>query len=505
MPFPNTGGDSGGNNQMRQVGSQEPRRKRHVQSGSYTDLDAFDRKCEEVRDKARNLRKECEKVLEHKGLEVAEDDELAQALEREWPQELDKPAEPRVSYRFYRAMRHRRTTSAGIIRRRYEQAARGVDGGPHLDIIRLVDIVLKESQILCNDLLPVMDRGDDKSEMRVVEAMYEWVVSANKHVNALRYVLRHGREVQLPEGEISSVGSREARQAQSIFKVKYNVINGDIKKHIDFLQSQFGDQADTFYNDILIPALRFRLQVGRKVFPDNSNLSQVVHKAAQSLDNNFSSVLGDQLRRNLLFQNKMESVEAAMYNRERFRVYMEQLAPKGRQTPADGLQDLPISSEEAEFWDRYDPVEEEELLYTPALRRPSDAITADHGSLAGVTTDDAHPQYLHRDGDLLDGDLVVADGVQIDGADISEHAHTGLDGTEQIDGSNIKGETIGEGHISPEAPPVPQNLRVQEFKQRVVPPGVTTIDAVLAWEGSDNHSYEVEIADRNALRTTTED
>lgn len=488
---------SSGNISMPQTGPDEPVDHRHKQLDTYTNLTSFRNKNQTIIDKARTLKERCESTLSSQVLEVDINDELAGAVEREWPQELEKPPEPKVSYWFYRALRHRPTTAAGMIRRRYEQAARGLNSRPHLDILKTADIVLKEARLQKENLAAHLDQNTDAAEKRVVEGAFDWCVSADIHINTLNFVLdQEGDNQDLREEEITVLSEVQVRQAQAVFSAQFNATSMDLQKSINFLQSQFAEQADSFYNRILIPALDFRLAVGRKIMVDNNQIAQATLKAANALDKNFEGVLQDQVRRNLLFQNQIDTLIDRLLSRERYRDYIKQLAPRGIQPAPDGLSDGSVAAEEMEFWENHDPADSEEILYTPNLRRPSDAINADHSSLTGVDDDDAHDQYVLAAGDILTGDLDATEDVRIDGVDVSEHRHTGEDGTHQISGEDIEGGTLDDGHVNLSPPAVPENIRVANYKERVNPPGVTVIDAELAWEGPDDLSYEIEIADR---------
>lgn len=491
---------SSGNISMPQKGPDEPVDHRHKQLDTYTNLASFRNKNQTVIDKARTLKERCESTLSSQVLEVDVNDELAGAVEREWPQELQAPPEPKVSYWFYRALRHRPTTAAGMIRKRYEQAARGLNSRPHLDILKTADIVLKEARLLKENLAAHLDKNTDVAEKRVVEGAFDWCVSADIHLDTLNFVLdKEGNNQDLVEDEITALNESQVRQAQAVFSAQFNATSMDLQKSINFLQSQFAEQADNFYTRILIPALDFRLAIGRKIMVDNNQIAQATLKAANALDKNFEGVLQDQVRRNLLFQNQMDTLIDRLISRERYRDYIKQLAQRGVQPADDGLSEGDVSAEEMEFWGDHDPADSEEILYTPNLRRPSDAINADHSSLTGVDDDDAHDQYVLATGDILTGDLDAAEGVRVDGVDISDHRHTGEDGSQPIDGNDIEGGTLDDRHINPTPPVVPANLRVVNYRERVNPPGVTVIDAELAWDGPDDISYEIQIADRESV------
>lgn len=491
---------SSGNISMPQKGSKEPVDHKHKQFDTYTSIDEFKTKNQLVIDKAKNIKSQCEQALDSLILEADIDDDLLQAVNNEWPQELEEPVEPRVTYRFYRILRNRPTTAAGLIRRRYERAARSLSSTPHLDILKTADIVLKEARLQKENLLPHLGQNTDKAEKRIVEGMFDWCVNANVHLESLRYIVEKDLkgDYQLPEMDAAELDKEQTRQAQATFNAQYNATNMDITKSLDLLRSQFSEEADNFYNKFLTPALDFRLQVGRKIIPDGNQIAGAMHQAANALDSNFEGILQDQVRRNLLFQREMDSLVQRLFNRERYRIYINQLSSKGSKVTQTGLFKGKVSNEEAEFWEHHDPADPEEILYTPNLRRPSEAIQTGHDLLLGIDEPDAHSQYILESGDILTGNLDAQEGVLIDGADIDQHRHTGEDGTPQISGADIENGTIGDGHVNPNPPPVPTDLEITNYNQRVKPPGLTVIDATVQWEGEDGLTYEIEIFDRTS-------
>jgi hypothetical protein len=68
----------------------------------------------------------------------------------------------------------------------------------------------------------------------------------------------------------------------------------------------------------------------------------------------------------------------------------------------------------------------------------------------------------------------------------STHAHTGKDGTLRISASDIEFADVAQ-------PQAPSDLRLVKFTQAIVPPGVTLFDALISWEGSDEHTYDVQV------------
>lgn len=496
MSFPNMGDTPPGNRDYHQQGAKEPPPTRHKHLERYAEPKDVKKKLNKVKDDLHEVRDLCERELEKQVLEVVDDDdELLTAINREWPEEIDKEPPDRVSYRFYRTLRHRTTTSSKLIRRRFEKAARGVKGAPELDVLKLSDFILKEVQNLENTLLPELYNLYDAGENRVIENTFDWAVSAHEHARGLHRILAKKGESDYTPDQIGRIGERDARKGQAVFKVKFNSVTNKLKKEIEALQGQWAEQSEDFYKKVLIPAMKFHMEVSRGTFESENPFLQEIKDATDSLDIDFSRIITDQVRRTRLFHTHMETAYKELRNRERYRQNIIDLSGRGGKVPADGLTELEDPPDEHEFWERHDQRDKDELLYTPGARRPAEMITTDHSALQGIEEHDAHEQYLLRYGDKLIGDLDVEDGILIDGVNISEHRHTGEDGSEQISGEDILGGTIGDDKVDPDdVPPVPTDLEVKEFKETTVEPGYTMIDVVVEFQGREEHMYEVEIA-----------
>lgn len=58
----------------------------------------------------------------------------------------------------------------------------------------------------------------------------------------------------------------------------------------------------------------------------------------------------------------------------------------------------------------------------------SNSLKSAHGILDDLT-EDSHPQYLMKSGGIITGDIKVENNSKIDGVQISEHSHSGSDGS----------------------------------------------------------------------------
>ncbi len=119
-----------------------------------------------------------------------------------------------------------------------------------------------------------------------------------------------------------------------------------------------------------------------------------------------------------------------------------------------------------------------------------------HNNLEHREIDEAHPQYILKAGGIFTGDVELEDAL-IDGVHPSTHAHSGLDGTQPILGSDILGGTLSSGAIDrSDTPPKPLYFRVVEETAH----GTTGLtDVTLAWEGSAEYTYEVQYTPFSAL------
>lgn len=470
---------------------------------SYADIDFLRRELEKLLAFVSAFQVELENDLTKVSLRIdREDVRFMEAHNSEWPDDLGETSD-HVSYRYYRALRLRNTTSASYIRKRYEEAARDVTGNSALDILTLVDLTRSEALLIQEFLDTYVDNLNDSSEQRIVEVFQDWVQPALLHTKELRSYFQAGNKNQeiIPEHEISQASPDAARHGQAVFKVKLNSYNDSLSKNIDYLKKNFSDFAPVFYGRFLGPALDFRLQVSRntEVSLDTPVLSKEVAQAASALDGRLNSAIEDQARRRTLYNNKLFQLRQDIKERDKYRNLISDLSKRGKAIPTGGnatFGDNRESAQEVEFWGEVEAGAVDLNGATPSLSpggQSGGSLTSSHGALTDLG-ENHHFQYLLRSGGVLTGNVGLADGVTIDGVVPSEHRHTGIDGTPQIHGDDIIGGTLKDDVVDPNAyPQTPFNLQVVGHNETVVPPGITLIDTTIAWEGNPANTFEVAI------------
>jgi hypothetical protein len=451
---------------------------------SYADIDLLSYQLQLLLSEAKLLAKVLEDDLLRFVMPIPRGDtRLVEANKLEWPTGLGDPRNT-ISYRFYRALGTRVSASSSYIRQRFEEAVRDYTGTDSLDILGLINFIVLEAEMVIEFLGTYVGDVDDTSEMRTVELFLDWTGGARQRLVELASL--HNRLVPLPENEVEPITAREARNAQASFKVQLNAVNMEVETATEFLRRNFSEHAATFYARYLGPALQFRLAVTRRIQATTGELGRTTNQTNEIIDDRLAKAHADQLRRNLMFDAKMQEAASKISNQNIYRNYIQQLAPIGREL----IPGVPGTVMEAE----QDPEEVEFFVNEPILPPPS-PFKASHSALADLADELAHEQYYLKGGDTLTGDLLLEAGIRIDGIIPHLHRHTGEDGTEKILGTDIAGGTVSPDVIDRTVIPAqPTELRLISTTQRVVPPGVTVIDVLIGWTGDAALTYEVQLA-----------
>jgi hypothetical protein len=121
-------------------------------------------------------------------------------------------------------------------------------------------------------------------------------------------------------------------------------------------------------------------------------------------------------------------------------------------------------------------------------------LRSSHGDLDGLDGD-AHPQYLRRDGGVITGDIAVAEGVKIGGVNVSNHSHSGIDGSMPISASVIDYESARNDYYNSASTSPYSNITLTNLTQSILTGGGIVFDATFEVEIEDDklNSYEFEI------------
>ena len=430
-------------------------------------------------------------IMTNHAMPIRDDDTLIQeAHQSEWP--LDEEPSEQITYQYYKYLSLRNTVSSQYIRKKYEEAVRDVTGTNAIDVAKIFELIKNESALVREFLNTYLGEMDDTAEFRTAELLQDWVVSASSQVQKLQEVLaQDGSNTTLPEEEIESISSEEARKAQAVFKVKLNSINDELNRHFEITKRNWAEHADVFFRQYLGPSLSFRLNVSRNAYPVNSVIGKEVYLAAGSMNYSLSSLLADYARRNTNFNAKVNEMVSLITARDVYRDYIRQLAPKGVSIDGESVRTTtPASDSAATITSLQTAIQNEE-------EATESRFISSHDSLDDRGNPGAHPQYLLRSGGLVEGDISVKDGVKIDNIDLNKHRHTGSDGSERINASSIEYGSITVDLLNTtERPAKPVNLSLQSLTSRTLVSGQILVDAVVVWESEDGDTvdYEINIA-----------
>ena len=140
-------------------------------------------------------------------------------------------------------------------------------------------------------------------------------------------------------------------------------------------------------------------------------------------------------------------------------------------------------------------------IYSPLFRNiytntnRNNTFLSSHSRLDGLLDND-HPQYLLKDKGNITGDIFVEEGITIDGVDLSEHAHTGSDGSRRIKSTDIDYDNIRIQNTTDAIYAIkPLSVTVDGFVSDIIPGGIPVFDTVISIEVDDitlnTHEYEI--------------
>ncbi len=455
---------------------------------THADEGYLNRLLDQLEAETRELKAQAEEEMYGLVLPVGvHDSRLLESHRKEWPETLGPPSD-NITYRYYKALRLRKSTSAEYIRHRYEEAARGVTGTNALDILQIASIVEDETLLIREFINAHVGDIDDSSEFRLLELFQDWAETALVNVREFWAIYQTGEtpEEYFSREELDAITPEEARQGQTVFKVKFNSHNNTIRRDIEYLKKNFAEFAPDFYTRFLGPAMHYRLNVGRRVLPTGSRIAREIQTVSSEIDQRLKGALSDEFRRIDLFRSKMSDIKDNLIERDKHRTFVKQLATKGTPLPVEGpnvaIQGFDTGPE-VTYWES-----EEEKAVEPGI--PGTFVAA-HSLLENLDAND-HPQYLLHDGGTITGPIHMNDGTSIDGMRPSTHVHNGCDGTERISGADILDGTLIDDAVDADAKPdPPEGLRVISFRDT---PASPVIEATIAWNGSNMYTYEVQVA-----------
>lgn len=413
----------------------------------------------------------------------ADDSQLREALLEEWPSARG-PMRDFIPFPYYRALEARDTASATYIRKRWEAGAREIGGPTTFDLIQPLYVIRNEVELVADFVTKFIGSVNDSSEERTLELLQEWAAIALASTRNIGKLYRaQGEEKGFSAADLDSLSAQESAQYQAIFKVKVNEANLELEKQLISLNKSYAVHSDAFYNRVLGPAIEFRLNASRKVYPGTSTIAKMAYEAAESTNRNLSLIITDLMRRNDIFTKKMDSIIDNIRIRDKYRKFVSQLSVTGKKVQTTPLEKTEFVLDPDSWFD--------EIIdtATPTTYRPS------HAKLLDVDDVASHPQYLDRFGrNRIEEDIEVKSGVRVGGV-LLEGVHDGTEASPKVQGSNVEGLVATSIDRSVVHAP-PQNLRIVSTQSSVTG---KTVDAHIAWDGDRTHLFDVQITPVSSL------
>jgi len=305
-------------------------------------------------------------------------------------------------------------TSSRYVNNFYENKVRGIYGTNALDIAHVARITYLETKRIQDFLDSYTGEINEPSEFRVIEVFQDWLQNATSLFQGFREAFETKAIVKIPANELAQIDQGKSKEFQALFQSKLNVINGSIASMMGQLYKDYDSTSELFYNKVLGPSLSFKLKVSKNIASGLSLdrtplLLQEAQASKIGLDNQFKTALGDQIKRNRLYYDYLNSLLQNILQRDAYVNYLEQLSQKGTILPRPFISQV---GEEESI---------QEALLETADNLPYDVnASSDHNALTNREDEDAHPQYLSRSGGEVSGPVSITGDLFLNEANLSE-------------------------------------------------------------------------------------
>jgi hypothetical protein len=332
----------------------------------------------------------------------------------------------------------------------------------------------------------------DETEGEIARHLSDWAKTA------LHYTKQLAKEItdpptSIPQSELDQISKKQAAQFQAFFSIKINSYTSEIQSLSNGLKRDTVDTCSVFYSNYLLPALSFKSKVVEPLMLDFTTtsignecptlLGEII-VARNSITGNLGSVTSDYVERRVQMSKKVDALSQMIRLKRRYVNYITQLESLAAQRIKVLIT---VETEELEKYKQifFDiPVDSEKRM----------DLRSSHADLDGLDGD-AHPQYLRRDGGIITGDIDVADGVKIGGIVVSNHSHSGIDGSMPISASVIDYASARNDYYNAALTSPYSNLTLTNLTQSILTGGGVIFDATFEVEIEDDklNSYEFEI------------
>lgn len=388
------------------------------------------------------------------------------------------------------AERHASTAGRRLVNE-YDQAVAQATFSYFYQLRKLLNLFLNEISYIKNSLL--LDFGDDyenPTQQQIALQYDTWGKIAVHYSQRIAKTIV-SKPGEIPNAELDKISKKQAAQFQAFFAIRLNAVDAEINDQIASLKRDLIDNCEIFYNRFISPSLRISKDISNplefdflttRFSKDNPMLSGELVVATNLIKGNFASIHADCMQRFEMMSARVDSMMSLIHEKRKYANYISQLGNKSVQK-RQVLQTV------------------ENDLYSPLFRNiysntnRNNTFLSSHSKLDGLLDDD-HPQYLLKDKGNITGDISVETGITIDGVDLSEHAHTGSDGSRRIKSTDIDYENIRALNSTENSYAVkPLSVTIDGFISDIIPGGVPVFDTVISIEVDDatlnTHEYEI--------------
>lgn len=362
----------------------------------------------------------------------------------------------------------------------------------YLFYFRLILKVLKNeiNNIKFTLLFDYGDEYDDESQEKIALQFDSWAKTTLHCVQRISSIIS-SQPTAINSTELDNLSKKHAIQSQAFFAIKLNSINNRIDNLIAHLEKDFKSNSDVFFNKYLKPSIKMHKDISSALsldfettsfmseYPD---LSVELFEAINSIRGNFNSIYSDLYERYVNSKEEIDRVFELVLQSRKYSAFISQLSSKG-------------INKKIILADIYDESYNDLFKSIVIDSSSTSSLNASHSMLDNLDLDD-HPQYLLKDGGTVIGDISVEPGVKIDGVDISNHAHTGADGSPRIKSTDIDYSSIrGDRTVSKRYADRPLSIIIDSFDTKIVDGGQPVTDVTFAIEINDfdENDYEFEI------------
>jgi hypothetical protein len=403
----------------------------------------------------------------------------------------EKPAPDHISFSEYKYAERSMSTSARRMLENYHQSISQSSFAYLFDLRDLLTFMLNEaSNIKDILLLKFGDDYEDDSQKQIAIQFDSWAKMASQHTQYIRQTIISSPD-QIPASELDKTTKRQSVEFQAFFSIKLNALHDETKNVLESLKRDYIDNCDIFYQRYLSQSIDFKNQIVSSMELDYYTtamsrelpvMTQELLSATNVINANFGMILADMIQRSQVINFNVEKLFSLVVSKRKYANYIYQLSSKGQPKPV--IIKTVKDDQYARIFD----------LTHQTYRTESDLISS-HASLDDLL-ENHHPQYLLRNGGVINGDISVENNAKIDGVVISTHSHTGSDGSQRIKSTDI--DYVSVRQTEELVPPQPISVGIVEYITDILDGGVPTADAIIDIEIDDNaynedHDYVIEV------------